>query len=82
MLIYGLTIEQWAEMKARHKRMTGEELEPNSGGMLSLRRWWCGHTWPFPGGLRLEGVTVERDDDWSTRAFQNLGHLICYPEKE
>lgn len=67
----GWTGEQWAYAKQRHKLHGNKDPGANTGGLLSLRRWWHKHSWPDPLSVLFEGVVLESDDDWSAKAIYN-----------
>ena len=73
--LFGWTLEQIAHAKARHARMTGERLMPDSSGILVLRNWWDHQGWPEPLSTQFAEVDTEQDIGWAADA-------VCYVVRE
>jgi hypothetical protein len=69
MKCFGWTIEQIAYAKQRHKLHGLGDLPPNADGILKLREWWMESNWPDPLSVLLDGVVLEYDMGWASKAM-------------
>ena len=68
-LIYGWTAEQFAYVKARHKRITGDDLPESIESLCELQDWWRKQGWSDPLETKFAGVSVDLDSVWVARSM-------------
>lgn len=83
-LIYGWTADQFACAKARHKRMTGDDLPESIESLCKLQDWWRKQGWGDPLETKFVNVPVDLDSVWVARSmFQrksnNFGTIPLMP---